>query len=176
MVTLSFEQAQAFCAWLTDSINSTLTNSKLPYAKVIVRLPTKEEWMYAARGGLDSNAIYPWGTTGTRWESGKKKGMLLANYTLDTSEAPYANAPRSLNDDVNITAPVKSYWPNGYGLYNMSGNVAEFVSDGSTKGGSWRSNAHYLRIDAEDFYKDEPAPDPGIGFRYFIEVIEFKPQ
>jgi len=81
----------------------------------------------------------------------------------------------NLNDNADVTAPAKSYWPNAYGLYNMSGNVAEMVTeDGRTKGGSWGSRAPFLEIDGKDEYAGFKEGSSKIGFRYFIEVIDFK--
>ena len=70
------------------------------------------------------------------------------------------------------TAPVATYYPNDYGLFNMSGNVAEMLSEpGQTKGGSWRSSGYYIQIEVEDEYAGWEKPNPMIGFRYFMEVI-----
>jgi len=75
----------------------------------------------------------------------------------------------------NVTAPVKSYWPNNFGLYNMSGNVAEMVKEGRTRGGAWKTRAPYLEIDGPDYFEGITEANPAIGFRIFIEVIDFKP-
>ena len=67
------------------------------------RLPTEAEWEYAARGGL-ANQNYPWG---------------------DTSDTTKANYDRKVGD----TTPVGKYSPNGYGLYDITGNVWEWCLD-----------------------------------------------
>jgi formylglycine-generating enzyme required for sulfatase activity len=80
-------------------------------------LPTEAEWEYAARGGLEG-ADYAWG------ETLEPDGRLPAK--IWRGEFPWRNeAPEGLER----TAPVRSYPPNGYGLYDMIGNVWEWTSD-----------------------------------------------
>jgi len=82
------------------------------------RIPTEEEWEWAARGGL-RNARYPWGND---LPDGSK-----VNYSDKNSEFQWRD--NSENDGYQYTSPVASYEPNAYGLYDMAGNVCEWVEN-----------------------------------------------
>ena len=71
-----------------------------------------------------------------------------------------------------MPAPVKSYLPNDYGLFHMSGNAAEMISSPTnrTKGGSYNSTAYHIQIESEDEYEGWTEPSPFIGFRPILDV------
>ena len=99
------------------------------------RLPTEAEWEYAALGlvGIRNYNVYrgrkkyPWDGQYTRSGDAKSQGDQLANFKQGGGD--YGGIAGWSDDGADITAEVKSYEPNDYGLYDMAGNVAEWVAD-----------------------------------------------
>ena len=192
VVNVSYEAAQRYCAWVTQVYNASPEKRK--FKKVLFRLPTEAEWMDAARGGV-KEIPYPWGGYFVR----NSKGCYLGNYnaTEPCGECPKQTSPEasvSLNlqdglsfgksDKAKTTKqtigesndggffPVQSdsYYPNRFGIYTISGNVAEMIAEpGKTKGGSWQDIPYYGQIPT---FKIHEGPSPAVGFRVFMEVIE----
>ena len=131
------------------------------------RLPTATEWKYAARGGLQGKR-FPWGDTiNHNYANYKANGSAYSydtsSYTTDTYHPLYEEGSQP------YTSPVGSFSPNGYGLYDMSGNVWEWcnASTGPYRGllgGSWSYATRYARCgDWGWFTPGYPAQH--VGFR-----------
>jgi sulfatase modifying factor 1 len=114
VVGVNWKQATAFCEWRSQYMNAYL-ESKKKLQESNYRLPTEAQWEYAARGGRNESP-YPWGGPYLR----NKKGCLLANFKPGRGNYP--------EDGGFYTVRSDAYWPNDFGLYCMSGNVAEWTS------------------------------------------------
>ena len=142
VVGVNWKQASAFCEWRTLLLNSFLS-SKSRATESDFRLPTEAQWEYAARGGR-SQSPYPWGGPYLR----NKKGCLLANFKPGRGNYP--------EDGGFYTVRADAYWPNDFGLYNMSGNVAEWTSSLFYEGGY--SFQHDMNPDIRWSAKDSDPP------------------
>ena len=141
VVGINWKQAKAFTHWRTQLWNSFRGEAE-PNSEEF-RLPTESEWEYAARGGRDM-APYPWGGYYVR----NAKGCLLANFKPGRGNYP--------EDGGLYTVKADAYFANDYGLYNMSGNVAEWTE--SAYHPNAYSHVHDLNPDLKyDAKDDDPA-------------------
>jgi sulfatase modifying factor 1 len=174
VVGVSWKQAQAFCQWRTLNHNA-YQKSKGKQPVNSYRLPSEAEWEYAARGGLQG-ATYPWGGPYTK----NDRGCFMANFK--PLRGDYAA------DMALYTVEVDAYDPNDFNLYNMAGNVSEWVNGSYdpasynysssinpnvndpnnnrkvVRGGSWKDVAYFLQVSSRDYEYADSARSY-IGFR-----------
>ncbi|MEO7446100.1 MAG: SUMF1/EgtB/PvdO family nonheme iron enzyme [Ferruginibacter sp.] len=162
VVGITYAAANAYCAWLTQAYKNGGDKSA---GKVRFGLPSKEEWVFAAGAG-DTSKNFPWG----RGFIKNNRGEALCNYRhvnliFDSAAKKYieTNEVAIADDRRQITSPVNAFFPNDFGLYNLSGNAAEMVrEEGVTKGGSYNDPPYLVMIQSEKKYS---APSAEIGFR-----------
>lgn len=180
VVGVSWSMAKVFCAWRTAFLNRARKENgdvEMPN----FRLPSEAEWEYAARGGRDLSP-YPWGGPYIR----NTKGCLLANFKPGRGNY--------YDDGYSYTSPVGMYFNNDYGLYDMSGNVSEWVEDAFyeasvplvwdmnptffdekekrkvIRGGSWKDISYYCQTGTRTYeYRD--STKSYIGFRCVVTYL-----
>ena len=166
VVNVTQKGAELYCKWLTTELEKAYHGNHND-----MRLPVKEEWIVAA-SAHGKHQHYPWDGTSIKNEA----GCYMANCHIKLSEL---NKAGSLFGDGAIhTAKTSSYNPNEYGLYCMSGNVAELVYDTELSidglysvkknllqvGGGWMDPAEDLLITPSK-QKDFTGASPNVGFR-----------
>lgn len=151
VVGITWTQCNDFANWRTAVVNKKLAedagvevpeggDGRIPLESGVVlpnyRLPSEAEWEYAAQAlignqWLDENQthkrLYPWDGHALRNPYGNQMGMFLANFKRGRGD--YAGIAGKLNDGAMITDYIYNYPPNDFGLYNMAGNVNEWVYD-----------------------------------------------
>ena len=150
VVGVSWNQAVDYCRWRTEAVNKQKTieyygedyiDGDIPPVESGVylpefRLPTEAEWEYAAYGQvgnqfLDENQtqrrLYPWDGRTIRSSKSGSVGKFQANFKRGRGD--YAGIAGALNDAGFVTTSIYEYAPNDFGLYNMAGNVNEWVFD-----------------------------------------------
>jgi len=199
MIHVSWYGAAAYCNWRSQQEGYeacyNLSTWECDLSKNGYRLPTEAEWEYAARGGQHGPYCrFPWGDTISHSQANYSSSD---DYSYDISPTRgfhptwmWEGSPRS--------APVGSLSANGYGLYDIAGNVREWCNDwhsanyyGSipaphinppgpnsgtyrvVRGGSWRSYAPYCRVDYRRGYKPDESVAmyaTGFGFRVVLDL------
>ena len=191
VVGVNWKQAIAFCNWRTEHNDYYQGKPGKTDLKIdgIYRLPTEAEWEYAARGNSKINAMYPWGAPYAR----TKEGLMMANFKYGRGDYFAGDTKKDAP-----TKKVKSYVENGFGLFDMSGNVAEWTSSvyspstqiymtasnpdiqaevdddsplakKSIRGGSWKDIAYYCQVSTRG-YEYQSNAKSYIGFRCVLSM------
>jgi hypothetical protein len=201
MVEVSWYGAAAYCNWRSSQEGYpacyNLSTWECDFSKHGYRLATEAEWEYAARGGVHNPYYrFPWGDTISHsqanyysWWNG---GVPVYSYDVN----PTSGYHPAYNDSIfPYTAPVGSFSTNGYGLYDMAGNVWEWCNDrwSSTyystspydnpqgpvsgrypvlRGGGWISTSSNCRVAARDYVGNPHWRNSYFGFR----VVRYLPR
>jgi formylglycine-generating enzyme len=168
---VSWDDAIAYCQWVGG------------------RLPEESEWEYAARGGLDGK-LFPWGNQALPEVDGIKYDNAPDEFTKKMF--PKMKVFVGYSDGFATTAPVGSFAPNGFGLYDMAGNVWEWTSTtfyfnaydygvGVTppdslrrrskvvRGGAWCYSPEQHRCSERGVFEDENFWTASLGFRCVLD-------
>jgi formylglycine-generating enzyme required for sulfatase activity len=171
VVNISYESALLYCEWLTKKMQQAELISK----EQRFRLPTKEEFIRAARGD-NHNQVYSWANAALQDNKGLAKCNFLNvnaenihfNTMTNQFELKEINANHKLK---SFTTSVKSFSPNHFGLYNLNGNVSEMIAEkGVALGGNYSSPGYDVRNESEITFTGVSTK---IGFR---PVLTFLPK
>lgn len=135
VVGVDWYAGQAFAHWRTRYYNYyRRQDGKADLPRF--RLPSEAEWEYAARGGLE-HKLYPWEGLALR----NHRGCFLANFKNQRGDY--------IGDNYSYTSPVRAYWPNDFGLFDMSGNVSEWCED------DFEESAYTYTLDLNPVYRSK---------------------
>jgi len=149
VVCVTLKDAGEFCRWLSAELGRT------------VRVPSGPEWEYACRAGAE--AAYHWGDD-------YREASAYCNLSGAEAAAHWPDWDQCADwdDGFVFTAPVRSFQPNAWGLYDMAGNAEESTANGPCRGGSWNVDPWWYCRSA---HRSNPANGySSEGFRIVVEI------
>jgi formylglycine-generating enzyme required for sulfatase activity len=178
VVNITKAQAEKYCEWLTR-----VWREKTGNESIVFRLPTRIEYLKAAWGN-SSGRTYAWESPYLFDEKGMPRCNFLnigaASVTRDSISGEFKVVKNyyhdsyagNLSDNADLTAPVKSFYCNELGIYNLNGNVSEMVAeDGIAVGGDWNSPGYDVRNESTKAFTKA---NPMVGFRPVMTFVETK--
>ncbi|MFZ9848139.1 MAG: SUMF1/EgtB/PvdO family nonheme iron enzyme [Flavobacteriales bacterium] len=180
MVGITQEQAEAYCAWLTKKYMSI---EKRKYKNLVFKLPTLNQWTYAAKGGIE--AVLPF----KNLKLADSRGVLQAHFrNINQEDIQIEKDMVKINSDITSpyyqqgcwitivndpTYPSISLTPSHFKLYNLAGNVKEYIAEkGITKGGGWKDTGYFLQNFVCQTYDSTNTTSEDRGFRVAMEIIK----
>lgn len=178
VVNISQFAAREYCNWLTEKMNQDRDENE----KIIVRLPLRAEFIRAGAGN-NLGRTYAWGDHYMR----NSEGSVLCNYTRIPQTRMSREGKEVVLKDLEkdypitekekaLTAKTKSYYPSEFGIYNLNGNVAEWLQeDEMAAGGSWYDLGYDVRLAS---VKKHAEANPEVGFRpmFTVNLKEYIPK
>jgi len=162
VLNITKEAAQNYCKWLDEKYKAA---KKHKFNKVVFRLPTEAEWMSFSSPLIGHRLPWYGNYPYLSDEKGNRSDMFTNIKMMDYASGEY----RFIQDGAFYTNTIGSYQSNAIGIYDIIGNVAEITSDNKIKGGSWDNTLEECYIDLS---QNHSLPDPRVGFRVVMEVIE----
>jgi formylglycine-generating enzyme required for sulfatase activity len=163
VVNINKTAMEAYCVWQTQQY---MLQKKRAFQKVLFRLPTEQEWQQLANP-LPSHNL-PWYGS-FPYKTPTKKGGIEFMANLKMKDYKFENH-NYISDGSFYPCAVKRYPSNSIGLYDVIGNVAEFTQEGTARGGSWDN---FLAESTVDQNQEYALPDPRVGFRVVMEILEY---
>lgn len=173
VVNVTQKGAELYCEWLEKSINSQLSDDE----KVKVRLPLRAEFI---RAGAGNNLSWEYSWRGDFLRN--PEGEFLCNFTRLPQSTMSRNETGDLviqdikftdkkeSKEMDFMSPMNAYYPNAFDIYNLNGNVAEWLgnSDNQAAGGSWYDYGYDVRLQSVKTYE---SASPLVGFRPVMTVV-----
>lgn len=171
VVNISYAQCEAYCKWLSERIKKEFEGNPI---EISVELPTELEWEYAAGAGMKQT--YPFGHYLRTNKGGYQANFRVVNMGDVVKKGNKLILSKNYkSQDASLTpAPVNIYNENEFGLFNMAGNVAEFVKPHEgryfTKGGSFFDPPHYMKTQVREAYPADSSAQFNRGFRPVVRI------